>query len=52
MIARYLARRLIGWFLRLGRTLRGQKRANTPGVGTCMVDPVLGPHRATQEVEG
>jgi hypothetical protein len=30
MIARYLARRVMGALIRLGRTLRGQERRNTP----------------------
>lgn len=52
MIVRYLARRVIGALLRLGRTLRGRERHSTPKMGTGLSGSVLGPHRATQEVEG
>lgn len=52
MIARYLARRVIGALFRLGRTLRGRERHSTPKMGTGLSGSVLGPHRATQEVEG
>ena len=51
MIARYLFRRTIGALIRLGRTLRGQERPNTPKAHTGLSGPVLGPPRATQEVE-
>ena len=51
MIARYLARRVIGVLIRLGRTLQGQERPNTPKTHTCLSGSVIGPHRATQEVE-
>lgn len=51
MIARYLFRRTVGALIRLGRTLRRQERPSTPKTHTGLLGSVLGPHRATQEVE-
>ena len=51
MITRYLARRVIGALMRLGRTLRGQERTRSPEVGTDMGGTALSPHKPTQEVE-
>lgn len=51
MIVRYLARRAIGVFMRLGRTLRGQKRPSRAETTTGASGAVNGPHKPTQEVE-
>ena len=51
MIARYLARRAIGALIRLGRTVRGQERPNTPKTHAGLSGPALSPHGVTQEVE-
>ena len=51
MIARYLARRVIGALIRLGRTVRGQKRPSRAETTTGASGAVNGPHKPTQEVE-
>ena len=51
MIARYLARRVIGVLIRLGRTLRGQERPGRAETTTGASGAVSGPQKPTQEVE-
>ena len=49
MITRYLARRLIGVLIRVGRTLRGQERPGRAETTTDASGAVNGPHKPTQE---